>query len=161
MIVLGVDVGLRTTGYAVCEVEGFKIKVLEDEQISPKVSLPLPQRLSIIFEKLAGVIEKLSPKALIIEQLYSHYKHPVTLGSLSQVKGIVALLAARYNLKFYEYSPTRAKKAISGTGKATASQVKRMAENFLNKPVKSQHIADAFSLIVAFSHEQKIRDMHD
>ncbi|MCK4809648.1 MAG: crossover junction endodeoxyribonuclease RuvC [Candidatus Omnitrophica bacterium] len=161
MVVLGIDVGLRTTGYVVCEVKGLEIKLLEDEQITPKVSLPLPRRLSAIFEKLAGVIEKTSPKILVLEQLYSHHKHPVTLGSLAQVRGVVALLASRYDLEFYEYSPTRAKKAISGTGKATASQVKRMVENFLNRRMKSQHTADAFSLIVAFSHEQKLKNIYD
>ncbi|HDN86631.1 MAG: hypothetical protein DRP68_04620 [Candidatus Omnitrophota bacterium] len=161
MIALGVDVGLRTTAYAVCRVNGSRVKPLNDGQINTFVSFSLPQRLALIFNTLSKVIEEFRPQVLILEKLYSHYRHPTTLGLLAQVRGVVALLSDRYNLKFYEYSPTQAKKAILGRGDAKAPQVKKMVENMLSKKVKSQHIADAYSLVITYSHQVRIKRFYD
>ncbi len=161
MIVLGIDVGLRTTAYAVCRVNGSKLKPLDDGQINTTTSFSLPQRLTLIFNVLSRVIEEFRPQVLILEKLYSHYRHPTTLGLLAQVRGVVVLLSDKYNLKFYEYSPTQAKKAILGRGDAKAPQVKRMVENMLSKRVKSQHIADAYSLVITFSHQVRMERFYD
>lgn len=155
------DVGLKTTGYVVCEVNGLNIELLSDGQIVTSTSSSLPVRLNDIFTVLTEVIVKSAPRVLVLEKLYSHYKHPSTLGTLAQVRGIVALLSARYDMAFYQYSPTRARKAMLGRGNVTSSQVKKMTGNYLPVPLKSRHIADAFSLVVAFSHENAAGVFHD
>jgi crossover junction endodeoxyribonuclease RuvC len=157
MVIIGVDVGLKATGYVICKVYGSNIELLEDGQILTYSHSSLPQRLHFIFQNLLDVIEKFRPQVLVLEKLYSHSKHPITLGLLAQVRGVVALLTQKYNLEFCEYSPTRTKNAILGRGDAKPSQVKKMVENLLGKKVKSQHIADAFSLVVAFSHNHRVK----
>ncbi|RKY40586.1 MAG: hypothetical protein DRP76_01630 [Candidatus Omnitrophota bacterium] len=152
MVVIGVDVGLKVTGYAVCELFKHKLKLIDKGEISTVVTSSLPQRLNSIFRELSLVIKKCSPEALILEKLYSHYRHPTTLGILAQVRGVVVLLSYIYRLKLYEFSPTQVKKAIIGKGNASGFQVKKMVENILGKKISSTHIADAFSLIVTFSH---------
>jgi crossover junction endodeoxyribonuclease RuvC len=155
MKVIAVDVGLRVTGYVVCSVHNSYVELCDNGQIATTTQSPLSQRLYKIYEGLVNVIERHKPQVLIVEKLYSHYKHPVTLGVLAQVRGVVLLLAEQYRLTLYEFSPTRARKALLGKGSARAPQVKKMVENVLKRKIKSQHIADAFSLVVAFAHTQK------
>ena len=97
---------------------------------------------------------------MVVEKLYSHHKHPTTLGVLSQVKGVAALLAHRTNLKLFEYAPTRARQSFLGKGSANSEQVKKMAENIMGREFKSIHTADAFSLVVALSHDMKWERLH-
>ena len=161
MKVIGVDVGLRTTGYVVCEVHNSYIELCDNGQITTVTSSALSQRVHRIYQGLVDVIERYRPGALILEKLYSHYKHPVTLGVLAQVRGAVVVLVEQYGLQLHEFSPTRARKALLGRGGARAPQVKKMVENMLSRKIKSQHIADAFSLVVAFAHTQKNRRLSE
>jgi len=159
MIVLGIDVGIRVCGYVICEVNKLKVGLIKECQIKPNPKKPLPQKLNHIFEELKKQITEFKPRAIVVEKLYSHYKHPVTLGVLAQVRGIIALLAHKNDIEFFEYSPTRARKSFLGRGNVNSEQVKKMAENMVGKKMESVHSADAYSLIVAFSHEQKFRQL--
>lgn len=157
MRVLSIDVGLRTCGYVLGEVENLNIGLIKEDHIKPNPRLPFPQKLNHIFEELKIEIDKYEPKAIIVEKLYSHYRHPTTLGVLAQVRGVVALLAQQKKIDFFEYSPTRARKSFLGRGNVNSAQVKRMAENMTSKKFKSVHTADAFSLLTAFAHTQKLK----
>ncbi len=157
MVVLSVDVGLRACGYVICGVKGLKTELIREGQIKPNPKEALPQKLNYIFEFLAGQIDRYTPQALIVEKLYSHYRHPATLGVLAQVRGIIALLARRKGIDFFEYSPRRARQSFLGRGSANSGQVKKMAEGVTGRKFNSAHSADAFSLVVAFSHDQKVR----
>jgi len=153
MLVVGVDVGLKATGFVVCKVTKDRIVLLKQDEIITSTKDSLPKRLNFIFKKLAEVIKKYQPQIMVVEKLYSHYRHPTTLGILAQVRGVIILLSSFYKLTLYEYSPTEVKKAIVGRGNASAIQVKRMIENvFLKKKIKSNHVAGAFSLVVTFFH---------
>jgi len=136
--------------------QNLAIDFVEEGQVKSTTATTLPKRLSSIFAKLEDVIERLKPQALVVEKLYSHHKHPTTLAVLAQVRGVVALLAEKFSLAFYEFSPTRARKSFLGRGNVTSSQVKKMAENMLGRRMESKHTADAFSLVVAFSHHRKM-----
>ena len=157
MRVLGVDVGLRNCGYVLCEVKNLDVDLVKEGQIKPDPKEAFPQKLNHIFAGLEKEINQYDPKVLVVEKLYSHYRHPTTLGVLAQVRGVVALLAYQRKIGFFEYSPTRARKSFLGKGNANSAQVKKMAENVTGKKFKSLHTADAFSLVVAFSHEQKMK----
>lgn len=159
MKVLGVDVGLRSCGYVLCEVKGLDIHIISEGQVQPDPARPLTQKLYEIFEALRLEVKNHAPSALIVEKLYSHYRHPTTLGVLAQVRGVVALLAHQEGLDFYEYAPTRARKAFLGKGRGNSQQVKKMAENITRRIFKSLHTADAYSLVVAFAHTQKFKSM--
>jgi len=155
MIVLGVDVGLRVCGYVVCEVKNLEVSLIKEGQLKPSPKQLLPQRLNYIFECLEKEIKEYSPQAAVVEKLYSHYRHPTTLGLLAQARGVVVLLVQRFGINFFEYSPTRARKSFLGRGSANSLRVKKMAENIMARKFKSVHTADAFSLVIAFSHAQK------
>ncbi|MDD3296826.1 MAG: crossover junction endodeoxyribonuclease RuvC [Candidatus Omnitrophica bacterium] len=156
MNVLGVDLGLRDCGYVLCEVRGLQVDLIKEGQIKPDPKQPLPHRLHDVFSVLEKEMSEYKPSALIVEKLYSHYRHPTTLGVLAQVRGVIALLACQKGVDFFEYSPTRARKSFLGQGNADSQRVKKMAENVMGIEFKSIHTADAFSLVIAFSHAQKM-----
>lgn len=155
MIVLAVDVGLRITGYVVCRVKGTHIELREQGQVKTDSKTSLAERLTDIYRQLDRVSEKHAPQGLILETLYSHHRHPVTLGVLAQVRGVVVLLGRQRGMDQYEFSPTKARKALLGKGSADSARVKKMAETVMGCEMGSEHIADAFSLVVAFSHARK------
>lgn len=159
MIVLGVDVGLRVCGYVLCQVRGLDVDLVKEGEVKPEPKETLPVKLGFIFEELRRQVRKYKPKAIAVEKLYSHYRHPTTLGILAQVRGLVVLLANQENLGFFEYSPTRARKSFLGKGNANSRQVRKMAESITGRNFASEHTADAFSLVVAFSHDQKLKGM--
>lgn len=159
MVVLGIDVGLRVSGYVVCKVNNSDIILIKEGQIKTNHIKNLPKRLSFIYKEFIKVVDYYKPEAVILEKLYSHHRHPTTVSLLAQVRGVILLLSDEYSLKLYEYSPTRARKSFLGKGSADSFQVKRMAENILGKSVLSQHTADAFSLVVAFSHTTKAKKL--
>ncbi len=152
MNVLAIDLGLRACGYVVCKVSGPEINLIKEGQIKPNPKESLPQKLDLIFSRLNEEVCSYSLKAIVVEKLYSHYRHPTTLGVLAQVKGVIALLAHRAEIDYFEYSSTRARKAMLGKGNVNSAQIKKMAENLTGHRLNSVHTADAFSLVFAFSH---------
>lgn len=159
MKVLGVDVGLRICGYVIATVKNLEVNLLKEGEIKPNPKHGLPQKLSCIFEKIKEEIQEYKPEAIVIEKLYSHHRHPTTLGILAQVRGVVVLLSYQKKIALFEYSPTRARKSFLGRGNVNSQQVKKMAENVTGRQFKSLHTADAFSLVVAFSHAQKLNNL--
>jgi len=159
MKTLGVDVGIRVCGYVICEVNNLMVTLIKENQIMPNPRQTLPQRLNCIFEEIKKEAISYRPEAIVVEKLYSHYRHPTTLGVLAQVRGIIALLAYQEKIGFFEFSPTRARKSFLGRGNVDSAQVKKMAESVTGKKFKSVHTADAFSLVVAFSHMQKLEKL--
>lgn len=160
MRVLGIDLGVRVCGYVVCEIYNLKVQLISEGEIEPIPSQTLPKKLNYIFEELKKEIIAKFPSAIIVETLYSHYRHPVTLGLLAEVRGVIALLAQQHDISFFEFSPTRARKSLVGKGNANSLQVKKMSEQIMQRRFKSIHTADAFSLVVAFSHMQKLKTLH-
>ncbi|MDD5069365.1 MAG: crossover junction endodeoxyribonuclease RuvC [Candidatus Omnitrophica bacterium] len=155
MIVLAVDVGLKVSGYVVCRVQKSDISLLVQNEIKSSSSSQLSEKLGIIFSELKKQVEKYKVDTLVVEILYSHHKHPMTLGVLSEIRGVVLLLADQMGLAVFQYSPTRARKSFLGCGRSDSAQVKRMAESLVGAPFVSIHTADAYSLVVAFSHDNK------
>ena len=156
MRVLAVDVGLLTSGYVLCQVENLNIDLIKEEEIKPNPRYGLGRRLKFIYDALEKEASLYPLGAIVAEKLYSHHRHPATLGILAQVRGVVVLLASQKNIEFFEYSPTRARKSFLGKGSAGSQRVKKMAENLTGRSFKSEHTADAFSLVTAFSHSQKL-----
>lgn len=157
MIVLSVDVGLQVCGYALARVQNQDIALIKEGEIKPDQKQSLPQKLDQIYEALQQEITAHTAQAVIVETLYSHHRHPTTLGVLAQVRGVVALLAHKNGIDFFEYAPTRARKAFLGQGASDSGRVKKMAENLTGRQFRSVHAADAFSLIPAYAHEQKFK----
>ena len=161
MLVLAVDVGIRACGYVLCETCGRDIRLVREGQITPPPRETMPARLGLIYDELDRLVKEFVPQAVVVETLYSHYRHPATLGVLAQVKGVVAMLAQRNKLRYCEFSTTRARKSFMGSGSADSGRVKKMAENLTARKFMSVHTADAFSLVSAFAAEVATKQLRN
>ncbi len=132
MVVLGVDPGLGTTGYALVESVSTGVKLLEAGVIKSKPALSLERRLLELYSSLEGVLQEFHPQAMAIEELYSHYAHPKTAVVMGHARGVYFLLAGKAGIPVYSYSATRIKKSLTGGGHATKDQVARMLARILN-----------------------------
>lgn len=159
MLVLAVDVGIATCGYVICEVCGRQIKLIKENEIKPKTSRKVPEKLYEIFKSLEKEVKSYNLDAITTETLYAHHRHPTTLGVLAQVKGVVGLLAQMYNIPCQDFSTTRARKSFMGKGNVDSIRVKKMAENLCQAKFKSVHTADAYSLVSAFAHEEAVKNL--
>ena len=157
MIILGIDPGLRITGLVVVEKNKSSVKIKHYQELNTQKIKNLAKKLEFLFSCLEKIVAKFRPDILVVEKLYSHYRHPLTLASLAQVRGIIFLLAGKKNINLIEYSSTKVKKAITSYGSASKDQVRKMVAYLsgLDKPLKSEHISDALALVLTHLYYNK------
>lgn len=157
MKILGVDPGLGVTGYGLVENAGASIKLIEAGVIRTSSEKGIMARLLKIYDGLSEIIEEYRPDALVLEKIYSHYKHPTTAILMSHARGVVCLLCGKYNLELINYASTHVKKSITGKGRAGKGQVAGMMKTLLslkNVP-KPEDVTDALALAISHLHTIK------
>ena len=152
MRVLGVDPGLKATGYGFIEPYQQKFKLIEAGTIEPKQKDLIQNRLSKVHAILGELIEQHQPSVLIVEKLYAHSKHPITSSILGHVRGVICLLCAQKSIELVEHSPKRIRTAITGNGNASKEQVKRMiAHQFkIDEKKLTLDASDALALALGY-----------
>lgn len=149
MRVLGFDPGTATTGYGVVEGRGSRIRHIAHGVIATPAHEDFAIRLKTIYEEAARLLEVYQPDAVAIERLY--FKQNVTTGiTVAQARGVIALAAAQAGKPIGEFSPTEAKTALTGYGKADKRQMQEMIKLLLNLdvPPRPDDAADALGLAV-------------
>lgn len=134
-IVLGVDPGMRVTGYGVLEivcVPEYRVKLLEAGTINPKQKDFFENRIHKVHQNLSEIIQQYTPQVMVLEKLYAHHKHPTTASLLGHVRGVICLLCAQHKMELVEHSVKRIRKSLVGNGSATKQQTKRAVEHILN-----------------------------
>ena len=132
MLVMGIDPGLGTTGYALVDGDSGAMRLVEAGVIRTKSALPLERRLLDLAEGVGQVIDEFHPEVLAVEELYSHYAHPKTAVIMGHARGVFFLLAGKAGMRVHSYSATRIKKSLTGAGHATKDQVARMLANMMH-----------------------------
>jgi len=153
MIILGVDPGLAVTGYGVIEAHrGKRIHLKEAGVIRTKPSHTIAVRLEKIFTNIIDITKEYDPEVLVLEKLYSHYKHPVTSILMGHARGVVCLAAGSSKIKLINFPSTRIKKAVTGRGHASKMQVQGMIQELLGLKTKPQpmDVADALACAVTY-----------
>jgi crossover junction endodeoxyribonuclease RuvC len=149
-IIIGIDPGTTVTGYGIIRVDGSSYKAIDYGCIRPPPKNKLSDRYLIIFESVEELLTLHKPDILVVETQYVH-KNVQSAIKLGMARGIVILAAKRKGLPVFEYAPTRAKKAVVGTGSASKQQVQRMMQSLLNLAAPPpEDASDALSL--AFCH---------
>src|SRR5581483_8861721 len=126
MRVLGIDCGTECTGYGVVEInlrEELNCIHYGAIRLSPRV--PLPDRLSTIFDQLRRLVREHQPERVAIEDVFYAVNVKSAL-KLGQVRGVAMLAASSHQLQVAEYSPLTIKSAVVGYGKAEKEQVQLM-----------------------------------
>jgi len=152
MNILGVDPGLATTGYGLIQWTEGNISLIEAGIIKTPSSDHIDKRLNVIHKSLEELIDKNCPEVMVLEKIYSHYKHPATSILMGHARGVICLLCGQKNIRLVNYPSTRIKKAITGSGHASKVQIQKMiAERLrLKKLPEYADITDALSLAVGF-----------
>ena len=153
MIILGVDPGLAITGYGIIEADKLRpAKLKEAGVVRTSARDGISARLEKIYENLIEIAEEYKPKVLVLEKLYSHYKHPVTSILMGHARGVVCLAAGISGMKLVNYPSTRIKKAITGSGHASKVQIQGMIQERLgikNKP-EPVDVSDALACALTY-----------
>ena len=156
--VLGVDPGLRVSGYAVIEVAaGGEVEVVDAGTITAETTGSLEERLGQIAEGIEAVLKEHRPAMLAVEALYSHYQHPATAIRMAHARGVILLAAARADVAVAEYAATRVKKSLTGNGRASKEQMQQAVRLRLGlaEPVEPADVADALAIAMCCLNEQQ------
>jgi len=154
MIILGIDPALTVTGFGAVQAAKKKIILLEAGIISTCAKDPMEKRLERIYREILGLIQDTRPDYLVLEKIYSHYRHPATSYCLGQARGVICLAAAEKKVVLIEYAATRVKKAVIGNGLASKAQVQRMVMGVLGIKTAPKYldVTDALALAIAHSY---------
>ncbi|HET9512264.1 MAG TPA: crossover junction endodeoxyribonuclease RuvC [Sphingomonas sp.] len=152
MIILGLDPGLGTTGWGVISAEGNRLRHIANGQIRTEPAMPLPRRLSNLYEALGEVIRAERPDSAAAEEVLGNSNAQSTL-KLGQARGVVLLAAATAGLVIGEYHPSTVKKAVVGTGGAEKRQIQAMVGVLLpGVKLAGPDAADALAVAITHAH---------
>ncbi len=154
MRLLGLDPGLRTTGWGVIEADGNRLSWVADGIVRSDDSLSLGERLEQLHRGVLDVVALYAPAEAAIEETFVNVNPASTL-KLGQARGAVIVAAAMAGLMVAEYAPTRIKQAVVGTGRADKDQVQMMVRRLLPGCVlKTADAADALAVAVCHAHHR-------
>lgn len=149
--ILGLDPGLRHTGWGVIEKDGTRLRFIAAGVINPDETRALSDRLAELYKQLHQVIEDFSPDEAAVEETFVN-KNPTSTLKLGQARGVVLLVPALKGLRVAEYTPNQIKKMVVGAGHADKNQVDMMVRTLL-KTVPEHIPPDASdALAIALCH---------
>jgi crossover junction endodeoxyribonuclease RuvC len=155
MRLIGLDPGLRTTGWGLVDVAGSRLSHVANGIATSNEKLTTAERLNQIFEQLTAVIEKYQPNAAAVEETFVN-KNPVTTLKLGLARGAVLLAPARAGLSVAEYSANAVKKAVVGVGHADKEQVQMMVRRLLpGVDIGTPDAADALAVAICHAHHSQ------
>ncbi len=160
MRVLGVDPGLLISGYGVIDERAQgSFAVIEAGFIKTTQKEDLTERLHAIHTNFNAIIERLRPSVVVLEALYSHYKHPTTAILMGHARGAIVLSAAQFHIPLVSYGATDIKKAISGNGRASKWQMQRSIKNRLGlrEIPTPEDVADALALALGHLYSIQLK----
>lgn len=131
MIVLAIDPGSVTAGYALLQKEGRKISYIASGILKFDSDVEFLHRVKDIYEKTQGLLENFEPDEIALESLI-FVKSPTALIKLAQSRGtMLAALSQKYHAKIYEYSPNLVKSTVTGHGHADKEGIQKVLRQYL------------------------------
>jgi crossover junction endodeoxyribonuclease RuvC len=156
--VMGIDPGLRITGYGVVDVADGALEptLVEGGIIKIDPSGGMAIRLGRLHEELSAVVGEHKPDCFAVEKLYAHYKHPRTAILMGHARGVILLCAQQRGLPVQDWPSTEVKKALTGYGHASKEQVQRAVQSQcgLDEIPSPPDVADAIA--IALCHARRL-----
>ncbi len=151
MIILGIDPGLRTTGFGLIEKHGQKISYLASGTIKT-ADASLPERLKTIFSGVSEIVSTYKPDCAAVEIVFVNVNPQSTL-LLGQARGAAICALVLADLPVSEYTALQVKQGVVGHGKAKKEQVQEMVQRLLNLPsLPGPDAADALGVAICQAH---------
>src|SRR5712675_1698912 len=142
--ILGIDPGLRRTGWGVIEIDGNRLSFVGCGSVEPPDGLSLASRLLAIHEGLAAVLGDFRPAEAAVEQTFVNKD------------GVAMLKLAMFGISVAEYAPNQVKKTVVGAGHADKNQILVMLKILLPKAEpKSPDAADALAIAITHAHHRQ------
>jgi crossover junction endodeoxyribonuclease RuvC len=152
MRVLGLDPGLRHTGWGVIEIAGNRLAHIADGVVHAPVDLPLAARLATLFRALNRVLDDFRPDEAAVEETFVNRNAASTL-RLGVARGVVLLAPAERGVPVAEYSANLIKKSVVGAGHADKEQVQLMVRRLLpGCAITAPDAADALAVAICHAH---------
>ncbi len=155
--IIGLDPGLRNTGWGIIESEGSRLIYVADGAVHSDADAALAERLLQIHMQIVSVLREFAPDEAAIEETFVNTDARATL-KLGQARGAVMLAPASLGIAVAEYAPNTVKKSVVGAGHAEKQQVKRMVKLLLPKAVmKTVDSVDALAIAICHAHHRSVR----
>ena len=152
MRILGVDPGLRRTGFGVIDVHGPKLTYVASGTIVVPTGVTLPLRLKVILDNLRQVVEETKPDTAALEIVFMN-TNPASTLLLGQARGAALCALADRDLDVHEYTALQIKKSVVGAGRAAKEQVQMMVQRLLALDgVPAPDSADALACAICHAH---------
>lgn len=152
--ILGLDPGLRKTGWGLIDVDGSRLSHVAHGVATSKDGETLSNRLSSLYTQLVDVIQAYSPQEAAVEETFVN-KNPLSALKLGLARGVVLLAPAQAGLSVGEYGANKIKKSVVGVGHADKAQVAMMVGRLLpqSKGV-TDDAADALAIALCHAHHR-------
>jgi crossover junction endodeoxyribonuclease RuvC len=148
MRILGIDPGLRLTGYGVIDYRPLKPALIDGGVIRLNEKSSIADRLLELESELDAIMSEHKPDVCAVEQLYAHYAHPRTAILMGHARGVILLAATKRKIKVEQYPANRIKQSLTGHGHAGKQQMQRaiMALWNLKTAPEPPDVADALAV---------------
>ena len=157
--IIGLDPGLRNTGWGVIESEGSRLSYIADGAVHSNADASLATRLLQIHQQLISVLNEFLPDEAAIEETFVNKDARATL-KLGQARGAVMLAPAICQIPVSEYAPNVIKKTVVGAGHAEKDQVKHMVRLLLPRAVmKTADSVDALAIAICHAHHRGVQSL--
>lgn len=157
--ILGIDPGLRKTGWGVILSEGTKLAFIACGVVESEQKAPLAERLRQLHDGIAGVIAAHAPGEVAVEETFVN-RDPQSALKLGQARGVALVVPALAGLEVAEYAANLVKKTVVGVGHADKKQVQAMIRVLLPKAeTKSADAADALAVAICHAQHRGARAM--
>ncbi len=153
--ILGIDPGLRATGWGVVAIAGNALTFLAAGTVRAPIDGELAARLRVLHAGLTDVLQLWQPDEAAVEQTFVNRDGAATL-KLGQARGVCMLAPAQAGIPVAEYAPNAVKKAIVGAGHAEKVQIRAMVRVLLPRATfDSDDAADALAIAICHAHHRQ------
>lgn len=151
--VLGVDPGLRTTGYGIIEIASGRARLIEAGVIRPDPRGTLEVRLAELHAAMVEIVRTLRPDCMVVEELWTAYRNPSTAVLMGHARGVLCLAGGENGVAVRTLAHALVKRALVGSGAARKEQVKKMVAGLLGlrRLPQPDDVSDALALAVAYA----------
>lgn len=151
MRVIGIDPGIERTGFAILEMHGAKVHLLDFGRIFTEKRHPFSHRLNLLATDLKSLLKKWKPTAAGVEQLFFS-RNVKTAMKVSHARGVILEVLEEHGIPMEEFNPAHIKLSVTGDAKADKKQVRKMIQYLLGISIKSDDTADAIACGLCLLH---------
>ena len=151
MRLLGLDPGLRHTGWGVIDAAGNRLRHVADGVVHSRDNAPLAERLAGLYRQLGEILDRFAPDEAAVEETFVN-KNPASTLRLGMARGVVLLAPAERGLPVFEYATNLVKKSVVGAGHADKDQVQMMVRRLLPGAQGGADACDALAVAICHAH---------